>query len=287
MDVGGFLRGLPARRRGDGEWLLSSLLHCSLGDVRFHSTRELTASQEKTLRRWWKRRLAGEPMQYITGEAPFYGREFQVNEDVLIPRPETERLVEIALGLVPGKARVLDIGTGSGCIPLTMKAENPLLEVVGSDLSPKAISLARKNAKRLGVDVRFERHDLFSPKLRQESWDLVVSNPPYLDFNRDKIAADVKEWEPRMALEPTARERVPGLKNRAAWCAERILRACASAPPRYTALELSPRVASILETRWRKSPRVERVWREAYLVGRKRFLLIAWLPVVRSKNGLL
>jgi len=276
MDVAGFLRGLPARRRADGEWLLSSLLQCSLGDIRFNPARELTPAQEKTLRGWWKRRLAGEPMQYITGEAPFYGREFLVTEHVLIPRPETERLVELALGLVPAAARVLDIGTGSGCIALTMKAENPLLEVTGSDLSPRALAVAKKNAKRLGLAVSFEKHDLFSPKLQKKSWDLVVSNPPYLEFNRDKIAADVKEWEPRMALEPQGRSRVPDLKSRATWCAERILRACENAPPKYSALELSPRVASALEARWKKSPRVERVWREADLVGRKRFLLVAW-----------
>jgi methylase of polypeptide subunit release factors len=124
--------------------------------------------------------------------------------------------------------------------------------------------------------VRFEKHDLFSARLARERWDLVVSNPPYLDFRRDKIAADVKKWEPRMALEPAAGARPARKATRGAWCGESILAGCAAAAVRFTAMELSPRVAESLERRWQKHPRAQRVWRESDLAGRKRFLLVAW-----------
>ena len=270
-----FMLGVPVRRRGDAVWLLSSLLKCSKADILLDSRRELSREDNKKIHNWWKRRLAGEPLQYIAGSAPFWGREFLVNKNVLIPRPETERLVELALELVKSRAqaRVLDIGTGSGCIALTIKAERPELEVLGSDISAAALTVAKKNAKLLGFEVRLEKHDLFSPRLQGERWDLVVSNPPYLDFSRDKIAAEVKGWEPRIALEPRASARG---QDRASWCAERILRACELTPPAFTVLELSPRVAMATEKRWRKRDGVERIWRAADLAGRKRFLLVAW-----------
>ena len=262
---------------GDAIWLISSLWKCSLAEVTLDAQRSFTAAEEKTLRGWWKRRGEGEPLQYIAGSAPFWGREFLVNRHTLIPRPETEVLVELALKHVRQGDRVLDIGTGTGCIALTLKAENPSLQVTGTDLSAAALALARKNAAALKVEVGFEKHDLFSPRLRKRGFDLVVSNPPYLEWNRDKIAADVRDWEPRSALEPSTASRVKGLANRAAWCAESILRACESAPAtRLTRLELSPRVALALEKRWRKCAHAERVWREADLAGRKRFLLVGW-----------
>jgi len=240
----------------------------------------LPAAKLKTWKSWWARRKKGEPMQYICGLAPFYGRELLVTPKVLIPRPETERLVELCLELLKGGegARVLDIGTGSGAIALTLKLENPGLEVVASEFSPAAISVAKKNVARLGIEsMRIERHDLFSEKLQREPhWQLVVSNPPYLEFGKDHIAADVRKWEPRMALEPTAKNRISGTIGRAAWCAERILISCERVRPAYTALELSPRVANYLERRWKKHSSVERVWRESDLAGRKRFLLVAW-----------
>jgi release factor glutamine methyltransferase len=276
MTSADFLASVPPRARPDAIWLISYLWKCSLAEVTLDARREFNPADVKTLRAWWKRREAGEPLQYITGYAPFWGREFLVNRHTLIPRPETEALVELALRHARAGDRVLDIGTGSGCIALTLKAENPTLFVTGSDLSAGALAMARRNATALGLEARFEKHDLFSPRLRKRGFDLVVSNPPYLEWSRDKIAENVRGWEPRSALEPAAAARVKGLANRAAWCAEGILRACESAPPRYTLLELSPRVALALENRWRKSARAERVWREPDLAGRKRFLLVGW-----------
>jgi HemK-like putative methylase len=233
------------------------------------------------LARWkkdWSRRLKGEPLQYIAGSAPFYGREFLVDRSTLIPRPETESLVELALSLIPkGRpARVVDIGTGTGAIALTLKLERPELEVHATDISAKALAVARKNAEKLGAAAEFHRGNLFFPALQRQAWELVVSNPPYLDFSRDKVTKEVREWEPDSALEPSASQKVKELSDRGLWCAERILRACAESAVAFTAMELSARGARSLEARWRKNARVNRVWREADLAGRKRFLLVAW-----------
>ncbi len=278
MTLAEILRSLPPRKHHDAIWLLSSLLGKSKSEILLEAHRELSSAESKKWKSWWHKREKGVPLQYVAGFAPFYGREFAVDKNVLIPRPETERLVEIVLGIVRkgSRARVLDIGTGSGAIALTPKAENPGLEVCGTDISACALRIARKNARLLALNARFEKHDLFSPRLRGERWDLIVSNPPYLDFRQDRIALDVKKWEPRLALEPTANQKVRTLPERAAWCAERILAACARANPGHTALELSPRIALYLEQRWRKNASVARIWREADLAGRKRFLLVAW-----------
>jgi release factor glutamine methyltransferase len=274
------LKSVTARQREDALWLLSSLLGMSKGEVLLAGQSRMTSARLKKWKAWWARREKGEPLQYICGEAPFYGREFFVTRKVLIPRPETESLVELSLGLLgnKGNARVLDIGTGSGAIALTLKLERPGLDVVASDLSPSSLSVAKKNAARFGLEkIRIERHDLFAAKLQSEPrWDLVVSNPPYLEFGKDRIAADVKKWEPRMALEPSRGAQAAGVTMRAAWCAERILLSCERVRPRYTALELSPRVANYLERRWKKQSSVERIWRESDLAGRKRFLLVVW-----------
>ena len=272
------LSAVGKRARADAVWLLSSLLKVSQAELLLEGKRALTVAELRTWRSWWRRRGRGEPLQYVAGFAPFYGRELAVSRAVLIPRPETECLVELSLGLLgeSSGARVLDIGTGSGAIALTLKLERPDLEVAASDISSAALAIARKNAKALGADLRLEKHDLFSPALRKERWDLVVSNPPYLEFGRDHIAANVRQWEPRMALEPALVSGKGISATRAAWCAERILLACELCPPAYTALELSPRVAIFLERRWKKRASVKRVWREADLAGRKRFLLISW-----------
>jgi release factor-specific protein-(glutamine-N5) methyltransferase len=272
------LSSLPNRERDDAVWLLSARRRCSRSEVLLAAREPIAPAELRKFRRDWARRRKGEPLQYIVKSAPFFGREFFVSRSVLIPRPETEVLVELTLQLVKEMpaARVLDVGTGSGCIALTLKAEAPGLAVLGTDISPGALAVARKNAKQLGVGVAFEKHDLISPSLRARAFDLVVSNPPYLEFGRDPIASDVKKWEPRAALEPLPSARVEATRDRASWCAQRILEACSELRPRYTALELSPRVAASLERKWKPHPSVRRIWREPDLAGRKRFLLIAW-----------
>lgn len=280
MTVGELLASLDKNEQADAIWLLCSLLDIQRSDIILNPRRALEADFLKDWRKVWKRRCAGEPLQYIAGEAPFYGREFAVKKGVLIPRPETEFLVELCLKALPEKqpARVLDIGTGSGAIALTLKLERPSWQVSGSDISAKALQIARANEECFRAGVNFEKHDLFSPKLRAQEWDLVVSNPPYLNFSKDWVAPDVEAWEPKLALEPLAGKEVEGLEERGAWCADRILAGCAEPASRVkqTILELSPRVAQTLERRWKKHARVSALRREADLAGRKRFLLVAW-----------
>jgi release factor glutamine methyltransferase len=145
------------------------------------------------------RRAAGEPMQYIRGRCEFYGREFLVDRRVLIPRPETELLVELLVRLAPRRARLVDVGAGSGCIAITLAAERPDLEVVSVDLSPGALSVARVNAERLGVRVAFAGSDLLSAC--RGPFDIIASNPPYVaDAERDRMQREVVAWEPHLAL---------------------------------------------------------------------------------------
>jgi len=147
--------------------------------------------------RYLHERLKGKPTQYITHQQEFYGRMFRVTPDVLIPRPETEHLVEAALEL--HAARVVDIGCGSGAIAVTLACETSAA-VVATDISQKALEVARGNAVRLGADVRFVAADL-GTCFRPRSFDLVVSNPPYI--STDDAAAmqrEVRDWEPHLAL---------------------------------------------------------------------------------------
>jgi HemK-like putative methylase len=278
MHLGELLAGLDPKDRDDAIWLLCSLLDLSRSDIILNPRRMLESAFLKDWKKVWRRRNAGEPLQFIVGSAPFYGREFKVRKGVLVPRPETEFLAELCLNHFPAMRplRVLDIGTGTGAIALTLKLERPHWQVMGSDISPIALRTAKENAEALGGEVLFEKHDLFGPKLRAQEWDLVVSNPPYLNFEKDEIAEDVKAWEPKLVLEPLTSKKVAGLAERGAWCAEHILLGCVESRVELTVMELSPRVALVLERRWRKHPKVERAWRVADLAGRKRFLLVAW-----------
>lgn len=144
---------------------------------------------------------AGTPPQYIVGTAPFYGRSFKVDQNVLIPRQETEELVEWALAILPQTSqRILDVGTGSGAIGLSLKAERPAWQVTLSDLSEGALGVARQNATALGLDVTFKQGDLLQPVTGQ-TFDAIISNPPYIDPEEASVMdADVLASEPRMAL---------------------------------------------------------------------------------------
>jgi len=148
-----------------------------------------------------ERRFAGEPLQYIRGRTEFYSREFLVDTRVLIPRPETELVVETALERSAKGARVLDIGTGSGCIAISIERERPDLRVVSVDRSVDALAVANMNRVRLGSRVQLAASDLMNA-LRGE-FDVIVSNPPYVPLHEyEELADEVRVHEPRMALTP-------------------------------------------------------------------------------------
>lgn len=156
---------------------------------------------EKRYRRLIDRRCAGEPVAYLTGRREFYGREFLITPDVLIPRPETELLIDLALDLpLPEEARIVDLGTGSGCIALTLAAERPEWKVAASDLSARALEVARTNREMLHIGpVEFGEGDLFIP-FRNRMFDLIVSNPPYVATDDAHLQRGDVRFEPEVAL---------------------------------------------------------------------------------------
>jgi release factor glutamine methyltransferase len=170
-----------------------------------HNRAWLNAHSDEELREvWWihygrylHQRLQGQPTQQITGVQEFYGRDFRVTRDVLIPRPETEHVIETALRL--NATRIVDIGTGSGAIAITLALETGA-DVVGTDVSLAALRVAAENARRLGATVGWSACDLGSV-LKGGSFDLVVSNPPYVPA-RDKytLQREVRDYEPEVAL---------------------------------------------------------------------------------------
>jgi len=193
-----------ASPRLEAELLLARTLEVSRSFLFAHPEQEVPFQRAEAFRALVRRRADGEPLAYITGEQEFWSLPLAVNPDVLIPRAETERLVEVALTHLPEHApqRVADIGTGSGAIALALARERPLAEVLGTDISPAAVETARDNARRLAlVNVRFALGAWCAP-LEGERWDLVVSNPPYLAQDDPHLARGDCRFEPRNALTP-------------------------------------------------------------------------------------
>lgn len=144
--------------------------------------------------------VQGVPIQYIIGSEEFYGRSFLVNEAVLIPRPETEELVFETLKRIKNGQKVIDVGTGSGAIAVSLKLENPSLQVSASDISPESLAVAKENASRLGAKVEFFQGDLLQPFIG-EKVDVVISNPPYIPVGDiSTMSVVVTEHEPHRAL---------------------------------------------------------------------------------------
>ena len=167
-----------------------------------HSTDELIETWWIHFGRYVHERLQGKPTQYITGHQEFYGRDFRVKPDVLIPRPETEHLIETVLAHAAhaNDARtILDIGTGSGAIAITLALETKA-RVVATDVSLTALAVAKKNARRLGARVEFAAGDL-GAALADAAFDVVVSNPPYVAArDRATLPREVRDYEPALAL---------------------------------------------------------------------------------------
>jgi release factor glutamine methyltransferase len=143
----------------------------------------------------------GMPLQYVVGETEFCGLSMKVSSHVLIPRPETEELVEWMVESLPPKSNVLDIGTGSGCIAIALNHFRPDTDVWACDVSPNALRIAESNAKLAGVNVHFFEHDILNAELPAQRWNAMVSNPPYIPANESlSMDARVKDFEPSIAL---------------------------------------------------------------------------------------
>ena len=195
--------GVPEARREAGS-LLSFVIGKDRTFLISHAEDELDDSQVDQFRNAVERRAAGEPLQYITGVQDFFGREFRVTPDVLIPRPETELLVEAALEVNKTAKSICDIGTGSGCIALTLLCELNDARAVAVDKSSAALEIAQFNAQKLSVAerVQFVISDCFD-SLDPQEFDLIVSNPPYV--SADVLAGlqrEVRDHEPLIALSP-------------------------------------------------------------------------------------
>ena len=167
-----------------------------------HSEYELSAEEETRFREVLQRRAKREPFQYITGKQEFYGLDFEVTKDVLIPRPETELIVENALELLPENGRFCEVGIGSGCISVSILHELKSATAIGLDISEKALRIAEINAliHQVSNRLKLEISDVFS-NLKVEQFDLVVSNPPYISsVEITNLQAEVKDYEPHNAL---------------------------------------------------------------------------------------
>jgi len=199
----------PEKARRDAETLLLLALRRDVPDANrawlvAHQDEPASLCAASALAGLIERRAAGEPIQYIGGDAEFYGLPFRVNRDVLIPRPETEHLVEKAIALAEAFARprIVDVGTGSGAVAIALAHALPAAQITATEISPVALAIARENAERNGIEdrIRFFEGDLLAP-VAGEQFDIVVSNPPYVpEGDRASLSVEVRDYEPTQAL---------------------------------------------------------------------------------------
>ena len=195
-----------AEARREASSLLSHLLGKDRTFLISHAEQQLSDSDVRKLADAIARRAAGEPSQYITGVQDFYGRSFRVTRDVLIPRPETELLIEAALELIKANASICDVGTGSGCIAVTLLCERADARAVALDVSEAALRIARENAREQSVEDRIELmvSDCFDElDATKQQFDLIVTNPPYVAAAAlPGLQREVRDYEPLVALSP-------------------------------------------------------------------------------------
>ncbi|MDC8783967.1 peptide chain release factor N(5)-glutamine methyltransferase [Roseateles koreensis] len=198
--------------RLDAQLLLCHLLQKNRAWLISHDDAPLSADMAQTLAKQFQQRADGMPVAYLTGEKEFHGLRLRVTPDTLIPRPDTETLVDWALEILrelPGQPRVLDLGTGSGAIALALKASLPAIDMHALDFSPGALAVARQNAQTLGLPVHFHQGDWWQPVAGQR-FDLIVSNPPYIAGEDHHLPA--LRFEPLSALTPGADDQT-GLRD--------------------------------------------------------------------------
>ncbi len=199
-------KGTPEPRL-DAEHLLAGTLGVSRLELYLQHDRPLTPSEVEGVRERLRARGRREPLQYVLESAPFRGLELRVDRRVLIPRPETEVLVDEVLEWVSGQdegseLEALEVGTGSGAVALALAVEGPFRRVVATDVSGGALAVARANARAAGIQrVEFREGSLLEPILRDERFHVLVSNPPYVALqDYGELQPEVREWEPREAL---------------------------------------------------------------------------------------
>jgi len=182
------------------EWYLTRLLECERIDLYLQFDRPLDPPELRQIKDFIQRRVKGEPFQYILGVAPFYGRDFVVNQQVLIPRPETELIIEQLRELGPVQD-LLEVGTGSGCLVITALLEGLARHAIATDISSDALQVAKQNSQRLGCEaVSFRRHDFLKDKI-QSKFDAIISNPPYVSTDEwPDLENGIRNWEPGSAL---------------------------------------------------------------------------------------
>ena len=191
------------KQMNESELILTELLGCSRHDLYIDKNLGLNGKQSKLLIRTLKRRFLGEPIQYILGKTEFMGLEFRVSGEVFIPRADTEILVETALEIgnrlqaAGCRLKILDMGTGSGCIAISLAKLLPKAEIFAIDISGEALEIARQNASLHNVDITFLQSDLFSKlNVRTIDFDMIVSNPPYISTE------EISQLQPEVAYEP-------------------------------------------------------------------------------------
>jgi len=192
-------KGIENSRR-EMEWFLCDVLDCERIDLYLRFEEIMDEKELEGFRSMVKRRIAGEPFQHIIGKAPFYGRDFKVNQGVLIPRPETKIIID-RLKANEKVNSILDVGTGSGCIAITIALEELADNIYATDISLAAIDIATDNMKLHQVEnIQIAWHDFLKQKFKSK-FDIVVSNPPYIGiYELDNLQVEVREYDPESAL---------------------------------------------------------------------------------------
>ncbi|NRA67057.1 MAG: peptide chain release factor N(5)-glutamine methyltransferase [Pseudobacteriovorax sp.] len=201
-----FLEGKSESHRLDSDLLLADALNCSRLELYCNFDKPVSSVEREKLKSSLQKRAQGIPVAYILGEKEFFGYRFSVNPKVLIPRPETEHLVEESIAVLKrigdGENRVLDVGTGSGCIAIAIKKTLPNCIVEGVDVSEEALSIAIENSKKLDAEVKFNRANAFSINAGAQ-YDMICTNPPYVSrkaVSDGSLSKAVADFEPELAL---------------------------------------------------------------------------------------